>query len=119
MSNEADPHHRYERSNDVARRRRQCRGPPACQGAGTRSHWRLRGGQQFVGGSGTAEKEGPMKPSNPATHARALLLTVAAASLVAATGVFWTGAALAARNASRAGTPGVPYANMPAIAPIG
>ena len=60
-----------------------------------------------------------MKPSNPATHARALLLTAAAASLVAATGVFWTGAALAARNGSRAGTPGVPYANMPAIAPIG
>jgi len=60
-----------------------------------------------------------MKPSNPATRARALLLTVAAASLVAATGVFWTGAALAARNGSRAGTPGVPYANMPAIAPIG
>jgi len=60
-----------------------------------------------------------MRPSNPATHAPALLLTVAAASLVAVTGVFWTGAALAARNGTRAGTPGVPYANMPAIAPIG
>ena len=60
-----------------------------------------------------------MRPSNPATHAPALLLTVAAASLVAVTGVFWTGAALAARNGTRAGTPGVPYAKMPAIAPIG
>ena len=60
-----------------------------------------------------------MKPSNPATYARALLLTVAAASLVAVTGVFWTGAALGAGTRTGAGTPGVPYANMPAIAPIG
>ena len=42
-----------------------------------------------------------------------------ATSLIALTGVFWTGAALAARNGARPGTPGVPYANMPAIAPIG
>ena len=61
-----------------------------------------------------------MKPSNPARHARAsVLLSLAAPSLVAVTGVVWTGAALAARHGTRAGTPGVPYANMPAIAPIG
>jgi glyoxylase-like metal-dependent hydrolase (beta-lactamase superfamily II) len=60
-----------------------------------------------------------MKPSNPATRARALLLTVAAASLVAVTGVFWTGGALGAGTGTRAGKPGVPYAKMPAIAPIG
>ena len=34
-------------------------------------------------------------------------------------GVFWIGASLAAQNGARPGTPGVPYANMPAIAPIG
>ena len=61
-----------------------------------------------------------MKPLNRAMHERvSLLLSVAVASVVAVAGVFWTGAALAARNGTRAGTPGVPYANMPAIAPIG
>ena len=61
-----------------------------------------------------------MKPVNRAMRARmSVFLSVAAASLVAVSGVFWTGAALAARNGARAGTPGVPYANMPAIAPIG
>jgi len=47
------------------------------------------------------------------------LLGVAAVSLIAVTGAFWTGAALAARSEARPGTAGVPYANMPAIAPIG
>src|SRR6478672_4347248 len=61
-----------------------------------------------------------MKPLNRAMHERvSLLLSVAVASVVAVAGVFWTGAALAARDGTRAGTPGVPYANMPAIAPIG
>jgi len=61
-----------------------------------------------------------MKPLNRARHERvSLLLSVAVASVVAVAGVFWTGAALAARNGTRAGTPGVPYAKMPAIAPIG
>jgi glyoxylase-like metal-dependent hydrolase (beta-lactamase superfamily II) len=40
------------------------------------------------------------------------LVTVVAA-------VLWDGESLAARNGARPGTPGVPYANMPAIAPIG
>ena len=48
-----------------------------------------------------------------------LFMGIAAASLIAMGGVFWTGATLGARNAARPGTPGVPYANMPAIAPIG
>ena len=61
-----------------------------------------------------------MKPLNRDMHATLyVLLGVAAASLIALAGVFWTGAALAARNGARPGTPGVPYANMPAIASIG
>jgi glyoxylase-like metal-dependent hydrolase (beta-lactamase superfamily II) len=61
-----------------------------------------------------------MKPLNRSMHGRVrVLLSVAAASLIAVAGVFWTGAALAARNGARPGTPGMPYANMPAIAPIG
>jgi glyoxylase-like metal-dependent hydrolase (beta-lactamase superfamily II) len=61
-----------------------------------------------------------MKPLNRGHHAHPyMFLGVAAASLIALAGVFWTAAALAARNGARPGTPGVPYANMPAIAPIG
>jgi glyoxylase-like metal-dependent hydrolase (beta-lactamase superfamily II) len=48
-----------------------------------------------------------------------VFLGVAAASLIALAGIFETEAALAARNGARPGTPGVPYAHMPAIAPIG
>jgi len=33
--------------------------------------------------------------------------------------ILWTGTAPAAQNGARPGTPGVPYAHMPAIAPIG
>jgi hypothetical protein len=36
-----------------------------------------------------------------------------------AAGVSWIGASLAAQNGARPGTSGVPYANMPALAPIG
>jgi glyoxylase-like metal-dependent hydrolase (beta-lactamase superfamily II) len=39
--------------------------------------------------------------------------------IVVGGGVFWIGASLAAQNRSRAGTAGVPYANMPVLAPIG
>jgi glyoxylase-like metal-dependent hydrolase (beta-lactamase superfamily II) len=61
-----------------------------------------------------------MKPLSRAMHERVFVfLSVAVASVVAVAGVFWTGAAVAARNGTRASTPGVPYANMPAIAPIG
>ena len=53
-------------------------------------------------------------------HAPAyVLLGVAAASLIVFGGMRWTAVALAARNGARPGTPGVPYANMPTIAPIG
>ena len=48
-----------------------------------------------------------------------VFLGVAVAGLTVLTGALWTAAALAARSGARAGTPGVPYANMPAIAPIG
>ena len=61
-----------------------------------------------------------MKPLNRDPHARPYLrLGVGAAALIALAAMFWMGTALAARNGARAGTPGVPYANMPAIAPIG
>ena len=39
--------------------------------------------------------------------------------LVVVVGVFRLGASLTAHNGARPGTPGVPYANMPTIAPIG
>jgi len=55
-------------------------------------------------------------------HIRARLygfVTVAGLSLTTVAGLFWTSGALAARGEARAGTPGAPYANMPAIAPIG
>jgi glyoxylase-like metal-dependent hydrolase (beta-lactamase superfamily II) len=61
-----------------------------------------------------------MKTLNRGGHPRRLpFLGVAAASLIALAGVFWEGAAFAARNRARPGAPGVPYANMPAVAPIG
>lgn len=61
-----------------------------------------------------------MKPLNGDMHARSYVLVgVAAASLIALAGMFLTGTALAARNGARPGAPGVPYAHMPAIAPIG
>ena len=39
--------------------------------------------------------------------------------LIVLGGAFRAGASLAARNGAAPGTPGVPYPNMPAIAPIG
>src|SRR5688500_2766918 len=53
-------------------------------------------------------------------HARRyVFLSVAGASLTALAGVFWTDSALTAQDGARNGTPSAPYANMPAIAPIG
>jgi glyoxylase-like metal-dependent hydrolase (beta-lactamase superfamily II) len=46
-------------------------------------------------------------------------MTIAGATLIAVCGLFWVGASLAAQNATRAGTQGVPYNSMPALAPIG
>ncbi len=46
-------------------------------------------------------------------------VAIACAGLIAAGGLFWVGAALAAQSRTRAGTQGVPYGNMPALAPIG
>src|SRR5262245_47655198 len=61
-----------------------------------------------------------MKPWNRVRHASLYaFLGVGAVALTALAGVFWTGAALAARTGARPGTPGAPYANMPSIAPIG
>jgi glyoxylase-like metal-dependent hydrolase (beta-lactamase superfamily II) len=61
-----------------------------------------------------------MKSLNRDGHARGyVFFGIAAASLIALAGVFWTGVALAERNGARPGTPGVPYANMPTIAAIG
>ena len=61
-----------------------------------------------------------MNPLNPHRHARLYaFLAIASASLIALAGLFWSGGTLAARGEARPGTPGVPYANMPAIAPIG
>jgi glyoxylase-like metal-dependent hydrolase (beta-lactamase superfamily II) len=68
----------------------------------------------------TDHKECSMKPLTLDIHARPhVVLSVGTASLIALAVVFWMGAALAARNGARPGTPGVPYLNMPAIAPIG
>jgi len=61
-----------------------------------------------------------MKADYRDIHARPYVFAgVAAASLIVLAAVFWTGAALAARNEVRPGTPGLPYPNMPVIAPIG
>ena len=43
-----NPHHREERSNDAARCRRQCGGPPDCRGPCTGGERRLRGGERIV-----------------------------------------------------------------------
>ena len=61
-----------------------------------------------------------MKPLNRDMH-RGLYMSIAiaGASRVAVAGVFLTSAGPAARSGARQGTPGVPYANMPNIAPIG
>jgi len=61
-----------------------------------------------------------MKPLTLDIHARPYVaLSIGTASLIALAVVSWMGTALAARNGARPGTPGVPYLNMPAIAPIG
>ena len=60
-----------------------------------------------------------MKLSRSVHARRYVFLSVATAGLIAVAGLFWTGPTLAGRNAARPGTPGVPYANMPSIAPIG
>jgi glyoxylase-like metal-dependent hydrolase (beta-lactamase superfamily II) len=66
------------------------------------------------------ERSAQMKRLNPFLHPRLYALpAIAGTSLIALAGLLWTGGALAARWEARAGTPGVPYANMPAIAPIG
>jgi len=50
---------------------------------------------------------------------RVIRSAIVAVGLVAAAGVLWAGTGLAARAVARASAPGVPYANMPFIAPIG
>ena len=61
-----------------------------------------------------------MKPLNRDTRTLwYVFLGLGTASLIAVAVVFSMGAPLAARNGARPGTPGAPYANMPAIAPIG
>ena len=61
-----------------------------------------------------------MTASNRAVRVRSnLSLGVMAVGLAALAGGFGIGATVAARNEARPGAPGVPYANMPAIAPIG
>ena len=61
-----------------------------------------------------------MKPLNRDMHTLwYVFLGLGTASLIAVAVVFWMGAPLAARNGARPGTAGAPYANMPAIAPIG
>src|SRR3712207_5461465 len=60
-----------------------------------------------------------MRCITPDMHARRyVILRVAGASLIALAGVFWTDAGLTAQDGARNGTPSVPYANMPASAPI-
>ena len=46
-------------------------------------------------------------------------MAIVCASLIAVGGLLWVGASLAAQNRTRRGTQGVPYGNMPALAPIG
>jgi glyoxylase-like metal-dependent hydrolase (beta-lactamase superfamily II) len=46
-------------------------------------------------------------------------IAIACACLIGGSAAFWTGGGLAASTPARAGSPGVPYPNMPAIAPIG
>src|SRR5262245_7365264 len=61
-----------------------------------------------------------MKPWNRGVHPRLYaLLGLGVVTLVVLGGMFWTATALRARSGARPGTPGAPYANMPAVAPIG
>src|SRR5436190_6191425 len=57
------------------------------------------------------------------TYSRVLRMSLVTfgmlAAIVALAAMLWSGATLAARADARPGTPGVPYANLPAIAPIG
>jgi glyoxylase-like metal-dependent hydrolase (beta-lactamase superfamily II) len=48
---------------------------------------------------------------------RTALACVSVMAIIA--GVLWIGASLVAQNGPRPGTPGVPYPNMPALAPVG
>jgi hypothetical protein len=50
-------------------------------------------------------------------HTRTALACISLMIIVA--GVSWIGGSLAAQNGAGPGTPGMPYANMPALAPIG
>jgi glyoxylase-like metal-dependent hydrolase (beta-lactamase superfamily II) len=47
------------------------------------------------------------------------LAAIACLGMIVIAGVVWASAALTARSGARPGTPGVPYAHMPSIAPIG
>ena len=62
-----------------------------------------------------------MRASNRNRHWRQWqVMAIGCASVMAAVvAVLWASTAPAAENGARPGTPGVPYANMPAIAPIG
>jgi glyoxylase-like metal-dependent hydrolase (beta-lactamase superfamily II) len=57
------------------------------------------------------------RETNRPLYRRTALACVSLMAIVA--GVFWIGASLAAQNGARPGTPGLPYANMPALAPVG
>ena len=57
------------------------------------------------------------RETNRRLHTRTALACISLMTIVA--GVSWIGASLAAQNGARPGTPGMPYANMPALAPIG
>src|SRR5688572_15637681 len=48
-----------------------------------------------------------------------MIVQMKTTSLIAVVAASWVGASLAAQNATRAGAQGVPYGNMPALAPIG
>lgn len=61
-----------------------------------------------------------IKPFNRNENGRRwIVLATRTLRLLALAGIVWTGSAFVARNVARPGTPGSPYANMPAIAPIG
>src|SRR4051812_22183050 len=86
--------------------------------AGARSDRRFRCREQSNGGA--SRKERSMKRVNPCLHARGYALAaIVGTGLIVVAGLLWTGGALAARGEARPGSPGAPYANMPAIAPIG
>jgi glyoxylase-like metal-dependent hydrolase (beta-lactamase superfamily II) len=61
-----------------------------------------------------------MTPPDCSTRRRLYLAAViAGTSLIVVFTSLWLGASLAAQDAIRAGTPGLPYDSMPALAPIG